>query len=95
MECSMTSFDSTKKLQIYKTIYRLNASFANIVLHCRLLKQFRVLSPKCAHLYQSFAQELQAEINRDVMSVIGGHRIRRRLSIWQSTPGLGKRKYGS
>jgi hypothetical protein len=68
----MTHVDATCKLRVYQTIYRLNASFANIVVHCRLLKQFRMLSPKYAHLYQSFAQELQAEINQDVMSAMEG-----------------------
>lgn len=66
----MADLDASSKMRVYRTIYRLNASFANIVVHCRLLKQFRVLSPKYAHLYQSFAQELQAEINQDVMSVM-------------------------
>lgn len=68
----MADLDSTSKLRVYQTIYRLNASFAEVVVHCRLLKQFRILSPKYAHLYQSFAQELQAEINQDVMSVMEG-----------------------
>jgi hypothetical protein len=47
-----------------------NASFADIVLQCRQLKTFRVLSAKYAHLYLSSAQELQAEINQDVMSAM-------------------------
>ncbi len=36
----------------------------------RLLKQFRILSPKYAHIYQSFVQELQAEINQDLMRIM-------------------------
>jgi hypothetical protein len=59
-------------MRLYETIYQLNASFAAVVLHCRQLKKFRVLSAKYAHLYQSCAQELQAEINQDVMSVMEG-----------------------
>lgn len=66
----MADLDAASKMRVYRTIYRLNASFANIVLHCRLLKEFRILSPKYADLYQSFAQELQAEINQDVMSIM-------------------------
>ena len=68
----MADLDSTSKLRVYQTIYRLNASFAEVVVHCRLLKRFHILSPKYAHLYQSFAQELQAEINQDVMSAMEG-----------------------
>ena len=68
----MADLDATSKMRVYQSIYQLNASFANIVVHCRLLKQFRILSPKYAHLYQSFAQELQSEINQDLMSVMEG-----------------------
>jgi hypothetical protein len=66
----MADLDTKGKLRVYQTIYRLNASFANIAVHCQLLKRFRVLSPEYARLYQSFAQELQAEINQDVMSTM-------------------------
>jgi hypothetical protein len=66
----MADLDSISKMRLYQTIYRLNASFADIVLQCRQLKTFRVLSAKYAHLYLSSAQELQAEINQDVMSAM-------------------------
>ncbi|HKV95680.1 MAG TPA: hypothetical protein VJW20_24260 [Candidatus Angelobacter sp.] len=68
----MADFDATQKMNIYRTIYRHNASFANIVVHCRLLKKFRILSSKYTLLYQSLTQELQAEINQDVMSAMEG-----------------------
>jgi hypothetical protein len=58
------------KLRIYYAIYRLNLSFANIVAHCRTLGASGILTRKYAHLYQSFAQELQAEINEDVAMML-------------------------
>lgn len=62
--------DANAKLRIYHTIYRMNLSFANIVAHCRALGESGILGPKYTRLYQSYAQELQAEINQDVMSAM-------------------------
>jgi len=66
----MPERDASAKLRIYFTIYRLNLSFANIVANCRALGESGILSPKFTRLYQSYAQELQAEINEDVMSAM-------------------------
>jgi hypothetical protein len=66
----MTERDARAKLRIYFTIYRLNLSFANIIGHCRALGESGILSPKFTRLYQSYAQELQSEINEDVMSTM-------------------------
>jgi hypothetical protein len=66
----MPERDASAKLGIYRTIYRLNLSFANIVVHCRTLGESGILGPKFTRLYQSYAQELQAEINEDVMSAM-------------------------
>jgi hypothetical protein len=66
----MPDRDATAKLRIYHTIYCLNLSFANIVAHCGALGQLQVIGPKYARLFQSYAQELQAEINHDVMSAM-------------------------
>jgi Na+-translocating ferredoxin:NAD+ oxidoreductase RnfC subunit len=66
----MADRDASAKLRIYHTIYRLNLSFANIVAHCRTLGESGVIGPKDTRLYQSYAQELQAEINEDVMSAM-------------------------
>jgi hypothetical protein len=68
----MAELNAAGKLRTYQIIYRLNLSFANIVTQCRLLKESRVITPRYARLYQSFVQELQAEINQDVMSVMEG-----------------------
>ena len=59
-----------RKLRIYHIIYRLNWAFANIVAHCRLLQESGLLNSKDTRLYQSFVQELQAEINQDLMSTM-------------------------
>jgi hypothetical protein len=50
----------------------LNVSFANIVGHCRALRESGGLTRKNAHLYQSYAQELQAEINQDLVETLEG-----------------------
>jgi hypothetical protein len=68
----MADHDAAGKLRIYRTIYRLNLSFANIVTHCRALRKSGIFDQKHAHLYQSFAQELQAEINDQLMETLGG-----------------------
>jgi hypothetical protein len=60
------------KLRIYHTIYRLNLSFTNIVEHCAALREYGVFTAKFTRLYQSYAQELQAEINQDVVERLDG-----------------------
>jgi L-2-hydroxyglutarate oxidase LhgO len=70
LERKMADRDAAGKLGIYHTIYCLNLSFANIVANCRALGESGILSPKFTRLYQSYAQELQAEINEDVMSAM-------------------------
>ena len=66
----MAERDAGTKLRIYHTLYRLNLSFANIVSHCGALGESRVLTPKFTRLYQSYAQELQAEINDEVIDML-------------------------
>jgi len=66
----MADRDAAGKLRIYHTIYRLNVSFANIVAHCRALWESGILGPKDTKLYQSYAQELQAEINEEVVATM-------------------------
>ena len=45
----MATFDVTKKLEIYHTLYRLNRSFAAIVAHCQTLEATRFFRPSpCA-----------------------------------------------
>ena len=66
----MPDHDARAKLRIYQTIYRLNLSFANIVANCRALGESGILSPKFTRLYESYAQELQAEINEEVVALM-------------------------
>jgi hypothetical protein len=66
----MADRDASAKLRIYHTIYRLNLSFANIVANCRALGQSGILKPKDTRLYESYAQELQAEINEEVLAIM-------------------------
>ena len=64
--------ESDAKVQVYRTLYRMNLSFAHIVAHCQALGKLRVLSPKFTRLYQSYSKELQAEINWDVLETMDG-----------------------
>jgi hypothetical protein len=66
----MPERDASAKMLIYFTIYRLNLSFANIVANCRALGESGILSPKFSRVYQSHAQELQAEINEEVVAIM-------------------------
>jgi hypothetical protein len=72
----MPDRDAGAKLRIYRTIYRLSVSFANIVANCRALGEAGILTPKFTRLYQAYAQELQAEINEDVVDVMGEAELR-------------------
>jgi hypothetical protein len=49
---------------------KLNRSFENIVMQCEVLQQSGILKPKYRRLYQSFAQELQGELNSEVLSTL-------------------------
>src|SRR5262249_39332596 len=66
----MSEHEAAAKLSVYRTLYRMNLSFAHIVTHCRALEKAQILSPKFTRLYQHYAQELQAEINWEVIEVM-------------------------
>jgi hypothetical protein len=66
----MAAPDVTKKTRIYFAVARLNRSFENIVMQCEILQGSGVLKPKYRRLYQSFAQELQGELNSEVLSTL-------------------------
>ena len=63
----MAALDVTKKLHVYHTLYRLNLSFSNIVVHCRTLQEAGSVTAKSSRLFQGYAQELQAEINQELL----------------------------
>ena len=46
LDATMADRNTDAKLRIYHTIYRLNLSFANIVVHCRALQESGILGPK-------------------------------------------------
>jgi hypothetical protein len=72
LEVTVADRGAAGKLRIYHTIYRLNLSFANIVEHCAALQEYRVFTATFTRIYQSYAQELQAEINQDVLETLDG-----------------------
>jgi hypothetical protein len=63
----MAVLDVTQKTEIYHTLYRLNAAFAEVVLHSRTLQQTGLFKSKAAKLFPSFALELQAEFNQEFL----------------------------
>jgi len=68
----MSALDAAQKAQVYRTLYRLNLSFARIVDSCRELQDTGVFRSKFTRLHQAFAQELQAEINEEVLDILHG-----------------------
>ena len=66
----MRGSTAATKMRTYQAIYLLNLSFANIVRHCGILGESGILSRKYARLYQSFAQELQAQINEELLEIL-------------------------
>src|SRR6478736_3020206 len=68
----MAALDAAQKSQIYRTLYRLNLSFARIVSSCRELQGTGVFRSKFTRMHQAFAQELQAEINEEVLGILHG-----------------------
>jgi len=59
-----------RKARVYRALYALNFSFALIVEHWAALGEGGALPRKLVHRYQSFAQELQAQINDDVTEIL-------------------------
>ena len=66
----MATFDVTKKLHIYHTLYRLNLSFAAIVRHCGTLEETRFFRSRFLRDFQGYAQELQAEMNQELLEIL-------------------------
>jgi hypothetical protein len=63
----MATLDVTQKTEIYHTLYKLNAAFAEVVLHSRTFQQTGLFKSKAAKLFPSFALELQAEFNQEFL----------------------------
>jgi hypothetical protein len=68
----MPESEADAKLRVYRTLYRMNLSFAHVVAHCRALQESGMLTRKYALLYESYAQELRAEMNQAVVEVMDG-----------------------
>ena len=60
----------SKKMRVYRILYRLNLSFSNIVGHCGALREEGAFTLKNARLFQGYAQELQAEINQELLETM-------------------------
>ena len=63
----MAALDSTQKADIYETLSSLNMAFAGIVQHLQTLQQTGLFKSKTAKLFPSFALELQAEFNQELL----------------------------
>jgi hypothetical protein len=66
----MAELDVTKKLHLYRLLYRLNLSFAAIVRRCREFQQTHRFRSKDLIEYQGLAQELQADINATLLETL-------------------------
>jgi hypothetical protein len=63
---------STNKVEIYHTLYRLNRSFTAIVTYCQMLETTRFFPTKSLRNFQGYTQELQAEINQELLEILHG-----------------------
>ena len=63
----MAALDVIQKTEIYHTLYKLNAAFAEVVSHCRTLQQTGLFKSKASKHLPDFAQELQAECNQEFL----------------------------
>ncbi len=72
----MATLDVTKKLRIYHILYRMNRSFATIVMQCRALEEAGLFKTKVTRRYQGFTQELQAEINGELLDTLHSTELR-------------------
>lgn len=70
-----------RKLGVYRSLYRINQSFANILTQCEELREMKVLKPDAARRYQSLTQELQAEISRGLIQLIETQESRRQFRL--------------
>ena len=66
----MADLDVTQKPQIYHTLYLLKSAFAAIVGHIQTLHDNGVFRRNSTRLHQSFAQELQAQINDETFEIL-------------------------
>ena len=67
---AMAALNAAQKAHIYRILYRLNLLFARIVDSCRELQGTGIFRSKFTQLHQAFAQELQAEINEEALSIL-------------------------
>jgi hypothetical protein len=63
----MSALDVTEKAEIYQALFQLNAAFAQIILQWRTLQRTGLFKSKASKLLGSFAQELQAEFNQELL----------------------------
>lgn len=63
----MAVIDVTEKAEVYETLSSLNLAFAGIVQHLQTLQKTGLFKSKASRLFPSFAQELQAEINSELL----------------------------
>lgn len=66
----MAALEVTRKALIYRTLYRLNLSFSNLVTHCHTLHEAGVLTSHDMRLFKGYAQELQAEMNQELLDTM-------------------------
>src|SRR5215471_4651925 len=70
MRTDMQSLHVARKLGVYRALYRLNKSFADILTQFGELQELKILNSETARRYCSLTQELQAEVNRGLANII-------------------------
>lgn len=78
---TMHDLQTARKLGVYRALYRINQSFANLVSQCAELRVLKMLSANTARRYRTFIQELQAEMNRGLANLIETAESRTQLRL--------------
>jgi hypothetical protein len=87
----MADPDVTKKPQIYHTLYLINSALAGVVGHIQTLHDNGVFRGEFTRLYQSFTQELQAQINDETFELLSaveqhdGYRFGKARVRWEKS----------
>jgi len=86
----MATFDVTKKLEIYHTLYRLNRSFASIVTHCQALEATRFFSAQIPAQFPGIYAGVAGGNQSGAIGDTAWHGAGRLEPLWQSEASAGK-----
>lgn len=81
MKHDVHDLQTARKLSVYRALYRVNQCFGNIVSQCAELQELKILDRNTARRYCLSVQALQAEMNRDLVKLIGTAESRAHLRL--------------